>query len=557
MIKLNKLLFALAILLQVVGVQSAWAQWAPDGMAICTADSSQDFPLLISDSSGGAIIVWRDYRSSLPGIYAQRIDANGSALWAAGGVAIGAAPGDEESRAIAPDGAGGAIIVWHDFIGGYLSVFAQRVNASGVVQWTPGGVLLCTAAGNQGNPRIISDDAGGAVVSWMDDRSGNWDIYAQRVNASGSVQWSPTGVALCTANGDQGDGPIVSDGAGGAIVAWYDGRSSNPGVYVRRVNSSGTPLWTSNGVLLCTPTNDEASPQIASDGSGGAIVTWEDYRTGTCQIYARRVNASGTPQWTSNGVLLCTVTALRFDPKIASDGAGGAIVAWEEYRAGADVYAQRINASGALEWASDGVPICATDDNQWSPQIIPDGVGEAIVTWTDDRGGSKDIYAQRVNASGGLEWTPDGVSLCTATGDQNNQQIVSDGAGGAIVTWNDARDDSADIYAQRINSDGVVPLTGADVPTVSMSLHQNFPNPFNPSTEIRYYLPGGCSVALDVYGVDGALVARLTEGYRDKGSHVATWNGRDRNGRQVSSGVYFYRLRAGTTEISKKMVLAR
>ncbi len=247
----------------------------------------------------------------------------------------------------------------------------------------------------------------------------------------------------------------------------------------------------------------------------------------------------------------------QFDPKIASDGAGGAIVAWEEYRAGADVYAQRMNASGALEWASDGVPICATDDNQWSPQIIPDGAGEAIVTWADDRGGSKDIYAQRVNASGGLEWTPDGVSLCTATGDQYNQQIVSDGAGGAIVTWNDARDDSADIYAQRINSDGVVPLTGADVPTVSMSLHQNFPNPFNPSTEIRYYLPEGCSVALDVYGVDGALVARLTEGYRDKGSHVATWNGRDRNGRQVSSGVYFYRLRAGTTEISKKMVLAR
>jgi flagellar hook assembly protein FlgD len=66
-----------------------------------------------------------------------------------------------------------------------------------------------------------------------------------------------------------------------------------------------------------------------------------------------------------------------------------------------------------------------------------------------------------------------------------------------------------------------------------------------------------CFVALEVIDVSGALMARLVEGYREKGAYSVSWNGRDVNGRKVSSGVYFYRLRAGKQELSRKMVLAR
>jgi flagellar hook assembly protein FlgD len=60
-----------------------------------------------------------------------------------------------------------------------------------------------------------------------------------------------------------------------------------------------------------------------------------------------------------------------------------------------------------------------------------------------------------------------------------------------------------------------------------------------------------------VMDVSGALVARLVEGYREKGAHSVSWTGRDVNGREVGSGVYFYRLRTGKQELSRKMVLAR
>ena len=96
-----------------------------------------------------------------------------------------------------------------------------------------------------------------------------------------------------------------------------------------------------------------------------------------------------------------------------------------------------------------------------------------------------------------------------------------------------------------------------NTPAMALMLLQNHPNPFNPSTVIRYYLPESCHIAVDVYNVDGTFITGLDRGYRGKGYHTIVWNGRDRSGHQVSSGVYFYRLKAGKTEISRKMVLAR
>ena len=95
------------------------------------------------------------------------------------------------------------------------------------------------------------------------------------------------------------------------------------------------------------------------------------------------------------------------------------------------------------------------------------------------------------------------------------------------------------------------------LPALALRLYQNYPNPFNPTTEIRFSLPEGCDVALDVYDVRGHLVSQLDGGHRAKGLHTIAWDGRDKNGREMSSGVYFCRLKAGKKSISSKMVLLR
>ena len=88
-------------------------------------------------------------------------------------------------------------------------------------------VPLCTASGDQTTPTIVSDEAGGVIVTWADNRSGNREIYAQRISADGVLQWTADGVALCTASGDQANPVITRDGSGGAIVTWHDIRGGN------------------------------------------------------------------------------------------------------------------------------------------------------------------------------------------------------------------------------------------------------------------------------------------------------------------------------------------
>jgi predicted lipoprotein with Yx(FWY)xxD motif len=213
---------------------------------------------------------------------------------------------------------------------------------------------ICMASDNQERPQITSDGAGGAIITWWDYRNGASVIYAQRVDSSGTPQWSADGVPICTATSGQGNAQIISDGAGGAIITWDDYRSGNWSkwdIFAQRVSASGTPQWTSDGVAICTAWDSQLHPQIISDGAGGVIITWRDYRSGNADIYARRVTASGTPQWSADGVPICMASGHQWNPHITSDGSGGAIISWEDYRGGwsnCDIYAQQIGKTGIL-----------------------------------------------------------------------------------------------------------------------------------------------------------------------------------------------------------------
>lgn len=91
----------------------------------------------------------------------------------------------------------------------------------------------------------------------------------------------------------------------------------------------------------------------------------------------------------------------------------------------------------------------------------------------------------------------------------------------------------------------------------TFELAQNYPNPFNPSTEVRFSIPKAANVRLEVYDVTGRVVATLVNGSLTAGNHQVTWNGRGLNGELVSSGVYLYRITAGSFVATKKMVLMK
>ena len=91
----------------------------------------------------------------------------------------------------------------------------------------------------------------------------------------------------------------------------------------------------------------------------------------------------------------------------------------------------------------------------------------------------------------------------------------------------------------------------------SYSISQNYPNPFNLSTAIRYTLPARSQVTISIYNVMGQKVNTIVEVSKSAGSHTAYWDGTDKAGKVVSSGVYFYRLQAGYFVESKRMMLIK
>jgi len=88
-------------------------------------------------------------------------------------------------------------------------------------------------------------------------------------------------------------------------------------------------------------------------------------------------------------------------------------------------------------------------------------------------------------------------------------------------------------------------------------LEQNFPNPFNPLTTIRFGLPTAQTVDLAVFAIDGSGVTTLVQEFLAAGPHEVTWDGRDEHGRQVPSGTYFYRLLGDDFSQTKRMVLLK
>jgi predicted lipoprotein with Yx(FWY)xxD motif len=452
----------LALVLQWTGFGARCdAQWSHDPILnnpLCTAPGDQSYPCMVSDGEGGAIVAWTDGRGTGNDIYAQHISRLGAPEWSENGLPVCLARNDQTAPTIVTDGAGGAIITWTDSRTGNNDIYGQRVSRTGSILWPGGGLPICTAVNDQVASTLVADGEGGAIVTWRDLRSGtSYDIYAQHVSSAGALLWIPNGVPVCAAPNRQTDPAIATDGAGGAIIAWLDNRKGNSDIYAQRLSGSGKVEWTPDGVLISESESNQRNPAIISDGSGGAIFVWRDARNGmNYDIYGERVNSSGSTQWALNGVPVCTAPGDQESPQIINDGLRGGIITWTDNRNGnSDIYAQHIDASGFVQWAADGIPVCKAPGNQIYPAITGDGLGGAIITWLDERRGEGDIYAQRINALGSPEWPADGAGVSTSPGEQFNPVIVGGTGRGAIIAWYEYRSGtSSDIFSQRIDRVG-------------------------------------------------------------------------------------------------------
>lgn len=572
--------FTSALLITALTPLPASAAWPPFGRALCTVPGDQLGPAIAPDGAGGAIITWHDRRIFPFNIDAQHVLASGEvdATWPANGRALltdalaqTIVPQGKEFPAIVSDGAGGAIVTWPDgrsSLNG-LDIYAHHVLASGALDaaWPGNGTTVCSVAGEQIAPVIVSDGAGGAFVAWVDGRIGgtvnDLDVYAQHVLASGLVDptWPANGTPVCTAPKAQSSLGIVGDTAGGVIVSWSDSRSGNPGtdIYAQHVLGSGAVdlAWPVNGLALCAAPGTQSTPRIVSDGAHGAIVTWTDARDGTNHIYAQRVLISGAIAlgWPIDGRAVSTLGIDEVTPTLVSDGANGAIVAWGEASSGHhNMRAQHVLATGALDgaWPAGGKALSFASSEETNQVMASDGAGGAIVAWQR----SFDIFAQHVLASGALDlaYPASGRAVCALPDLQHEPDIVATGANGAIVTWMDSRNGvDSDIYALQVSAvetTGVAPGAGP----LDIAFARPSPNPASGAVTLRFALPHEAPARLIIYDARGRQVRRLASGAQTAGSHSIGWDLRDESGRAVGAGIYFARFETEGRVVTQKFV---
>ena len=130
-----------------------------------------------------------------------------------------------------------------------------------------------------------------------------------------------------------------------------------------------------------------------------------------------------------------------------------------------------------------------------------------------------------------------------------------------VLDWETGKFESRSIFSGR-QEYSIIRFGDDDEPednTLSTpQLHGNYPNPFNPTTTIEFSLVQTSQfVTLEIFNIKGQKVKTLYKGIAEEGKHSVTWEGKDTNGKSVSTGIYFYKLKTGKKEISRKMLLLK
>jgi len=316
--------------------------------------------LMTSDGSGGAIIAWvEEYSGSL---YLQRIGPQGGLLWHEDNpVLLGTC---QRLHELTNDTLGNAFIAWAD---GEYNLFAQKADSSGELLWGQSGLLVCGRFSREA--KVIADNSGGAVLAWIYEKRGehggseiSQHFDSQRIGPEGNTLWQPEGVPVSIASQMMNQPRLVSDDSGGAII-FLESRVS---IYAQRLNATGNALWPEQGIQVWDGEGTPRSPyySVAGDGSGGAIVAWNYVEKGKVggtspTLRGQRLAADGKKLWGDDGILVSTGIKDSGATRvvISDDGLGGALIAWgvgkSTYRPDKS-YVQRIDAGGNRLWGEEG-----------------------------------------------------------------------------------------------------------------------------------------------------------------------------------------------------------
>jgi hypothetical protein len=473
-------------------------------------------------------IVWEEYTI----VKAQLISADGTRLWGENGITVTDTVLYRQKDAKVSYDDGAFYIGWSDLEDvqtedgqRYLfRIYAQKM-VNNQKQWGANGILLSEYTYETALFEDQLEAINGRYFVWMrtsiDPESfGYANIWVKLINPDGTTAqgWNPAGIATndyWDLDSIQYSPQCIMTNAG-LFVAWFDFRTD----YIRKIygqviSPQGALLWNPDGVLM-TETGVETH-DFAILGGSDITMFWSTSYSTSIALWANKFSLDHAPLWGEEGLQISgegeyygnelNVSLVRF-------ANGGLLAAWEVYfpESDSDIYYRYIHPDGIALGASSSCLISASD-NQYFPKLAAVG-NEAFLTWSDT-----DFYHDNVRCGGG--YSP-----------------------------------NTNLYAQKLSNE-VVAVEDDELPSAALYLEQNFPNPFNPETNICFSLKASADAELCIYNLKGQKVKTLLSGLLEKGRHTLVWNGTDDEQKSVSSGVYFYKLTSGKYTKTRKMILLK
>lgn len=436
---------------------AAWSADPATHLVVADGASEQVQPKVVATADGGCYVSWFDNASGGYDVRLQRLDASGNELWPHNGVLVADRDfSSTQDYGLSIDTQGNALLAYRFDTGSGVHVLVSKIDATGAPHWGTPGIQVSAGLEDANSPRLAGTTDGNAVVGWSQGTS----VVFQKVDDEGAPLWG-AGVTLSPASGSFLLSDLQASDAGAVIASWVPFPARH--LWAQKLASAdGASLWLAAHVKVYDAAGGALQfgnfPSFLSDGAGGAVFAWYT-ASPALQVRVQRVLASGTESFAHNGIEASTLGAqLRSSPDAAFDETSGEVlVFWREtdtLQNQIGLWGQRFDAAGSRQWTDSGrvvVPLGSQD----IAQIVTVLVGqEAVVAWAQaEQFDDQPIHAARFDLAGNFVWSPGIVAVKSGNSGTSRLAGAVSSEGVAFYAWTDG-ETPRDLLAQNLNGDG-------------------------------------------------------------------------------------------------------
>ncbi len=528
------------------------------GGEVCfSGHSGEIFHMTFDKMDDLSAITWQN---SYGGIYMELLDNNGTTSFENGIEIKDLKFSYSDSHETFYDDVNDILIIgWQEEVGEIDKVFLQAIDSNGNILWDPSGIRLSLSDCEQYSLKLSCLN-GYTYVAWTES-DGDFlnltiDVFANKIDVDGNRLWGNNGIQI--SNHDHDD---VVKCIYGRCIVWQNEQWQFNIIYATLLDGNGNtaPGWNEYGNVICDEEVSNRKPAITSV-PGGYIIAWIEHYDDVYEIYGQFISEEGQIQWEENGILLASLDdGYSSELQLIYDDA--LYLGWDDMINYIDyVCVQKFDLAGNALWPDNGINVPSSSDLSFV------NINDHILIVSDYKNGEEnyDIAAALFDSNGEQVWQ---IDLCDLSHSQREPIVIRQDENNLVVTWKDNRAGNyglyygealyTGIYAQNVYIEPT--YTPDEILAAITGKLSNYPNPFNPSTTISFELTAkdAKDAKIEIYNLKGQKVKILPISPSPSHTVSVIWDGTDDNNQPVSSGVYFYKLKMGKLEETRKMLLLK